>query len=236
MTTGKKGKKEQVRTMFNDIAPKYDLLNHVLSMGIDILWRKKVRRLLATIQPKRILDIATGTGDLAIELAKLNPEEIIGADIAVDMLKIGEDKVKAKKLDGIIKMEPGDSENLRFEDNYFDAVTVAFGVRNYENLLKGLTEMNRVMRPGGLVAILEFSKPHGFPFRNIYNFYFKNILPGVGRMVSKNDEAYTYLPESVQKFPENKDFMEVMKQAGYSNIDQQRLTFGIATLYSATKA
>ncbi len=236
MTTGKKGKKEQVRTMFNDIAPKYDLLNHVLSMGIDILWRKKVRRLLATIQPKRILDIATGTGDLAIELAKLNPEEIIGADIAVDMLKIGEDKVKAKKLDGIIKMEPGDSENLRFEDNYFDAVTVAFGVRNYENLLKGLTEMNRVMRPGGLVAILEFSKPHGFPFRNIYNFYFKNILPGVGRMVSKNDEAYTYLPESVQKFPENKDFMEVMKQAGYSNINQQRLTFGIATLYSATKA
>ncbi len=236
MTTGKKGKKEQVRTMFNDIAPKYDLLNHVLSMGIDILWRKKVRRLLATIQPKRILDIATGTGDLAIELAKLKPEEIIGADIAVDMLKIGEDKVKAKKLDGIIKMEPGDSENLRFEDNYFDAVTVAFGVRNYENLLKGLTEMNRVMRPGGLVAILEFSKPHGFPFRNIYNFYFKNILPGVGRMVSKNDEAYTYLPDSVQKFPENKDFMEVMKQAGYSNINQQRLTFGIATLYSATKA
>ncbi len=235
MTTGKKGKKEQVRTMFNDIAPKYDLLNHVLSMGIDILWRKKVRRLLATIQPKRILDIATGTGDLAIELAKLKPEEIIGADIAVDMLKIGENKVKAKKLDSIIKMEPGDSENLRFEDNYFDAVTVAFGVRNYENLLKGLTEMNRVMRPGGLVAILEFSKPHGFPFRNIYNFYFKNILPGVGRMVSKNDEAYTYLPDSVQKFPENKDFMEVMKQAGYSNINQQRLTFGIATLYSATK-
>ncbi len=236
MTTGKKGKKEQVRTMFNDIAPKYDLLNHVLSMGIDILWRKKVRRLLATIQPKRILDIATGTGDLAIELAKLKPEEIIGADIAVDMLKIGENKVKAKKLDSIIKMEPGDSENLRFEDNYFDAVTVAFGVRNYENLLKGLTEMNRVMRPGGLVAILEFSKPHGFPFRNIYNFYFKNILPGVGRMVSKNDEAYTYLPDSVQKFPENKDFMEVMEQAGYSNINQQRLTFGIATLYSATKA
>jgi len=235
MTTNSKGKKEQVRIMFNDIAPKYDLLNHVLSMGIDIQWRKKVRRLLATIQPTKILDIATGTGDLAIELAKLKPQEIIGADIAVDMLKIGEEKVKEKKLDNIIKMEPGDSENLRFDDNYFDAVTVAFGVRNYENLLKGLKEMNRVMRPGGLVAILEFSKPHGFPFRNIYNFYFKNILPGVGRMVSKNDEAYTYLPDSVQKFPENKDFMEVMAQAGYKDINQQRLTFGIATLYSATK-
>ena len=235
MTTNNKGKKEQVRTMFNDIAPKYDLLNHVLSMGIDIQWRKKVRRLLATIEPKRILDIATGTGDLAIELAKLKPQEIVGADIAVDMLKIGEEKVKAKNLDNIIKMEPGDSENLRFDDNYFDAVTVAFGVRNYENLLKGLKEMNRVMRPGGLVAILEFSKPHGFPFRNIYNFYFKNILPGVGRLVSKNDEAYTYLPDSVQKFPENKDFMGVMAKAGYKNIKQQRLTFGIATLYAATK-
>ncbi len=235
MTTDNKGKKERVRTMFNDIAPKYDLLNHVLSMGIDIQWRKKVRRLLATIHPEKILDIATGTGDLAIELAKLKPREIIGADIAVDMLKIGEEKVKAKKLDNIIEMEPGDSESLRYDDNYFDAVTVAFGVRNYENLLKGLKEMNRVMRPGGLVAILEFSKPHGFPFRNIYNFYFKNILPGVGRMVSKNDEAYTYLPDSVQKFPENKDFMEVMAQAGYQHIKQQRLTFGIATLYSATK-
>lgn len=235
MTNKETGKKEQVRTMFNDIAPKYDLLNHVLSMGIDIQWRKKVRRLLSAIEPKRILDIATGTGDLAIELAKLKPQEIIGADIAVDMLKIGEVKVSKKGLANIIKLEPGDSENLRFDDNYFDAVTVAFGVRNYENLLKGLQEMNRVMRPGGLVAILEFSKPHAFPFKNIYNFYFKNILPNVGKMVSKNDEAYTYLPESVQQFPENKDFMEVMKKAGYKNIKQQRLTFGIATLYSASK-
>ena len=235
MTKKNSGKKDQVRTMFNDIAPKYDLLNHVLSMGIDIQWRKKVRRLLATIQPTKILDIATGTGDLAIELAKLKPQEIIGADIAVDMLKIGKEKVKAKKLDNIIIMEPGDSENLRFDDNYFDAVTVAFGVRNYENLLKGLQEMNRVMRSGGLVAILEFSKPHAFPFKNIYNFYFKNILPGVGRMISKNDEAYTYLPESVQQFPENKDFMDVMTKAGYKNVNQKRLTFGIATLYSATK-
>ena len=235
MTKKNKGKKEQVKNMFNDIAPKYDLLNHVLSMGIDILWRKKVRRLLAPIKPKRILDIATGTGDLAIELAKLNPDEIIGADIAVDMLKIGEEKVKSKNLSNVIKMESGDSENLRFDNDYFDAVTVAFGVRNYENLLEGLKEMNRVMRKNGLVAILEFSKPHSFPFKNIYNFYFKNILPGVGKLVSKNDEAYTYLPESVQKFPENEDFMQVMAQAGYKNITQKRLTFGIATLYSGTK-
>lgn len=235
MTTKDNGKKEQVRIMFNDIAPKYDLLNHVLSMGIDIQWRKKVCRLLATIEPRRILDIATGTGDLAIELAKLKPDEIIGADIAVDMLKIGEEKVHKKGLSNIIRLEPGDSENLRFDTNYFDAVTVAFGVRNYENLLKGLQEMNRVMRPGGLVAILEFSKPHAFPFKNIYNFYFKNILPNVGKMVSKNDEAYTYLPESVQQFPENKDFINVMAKAGYKNINQNRLTFGIATLYSATK-
>jgi len=233
--TVNKGKKEQVQTMFNDIAPKYDLLNHVLSMGIDIRWRKKVRRLLATIRPQRILDIATGTGDLAIELARLKPKEIIGADIAVDMLKIAEEKINKKGLSNIIKPEPGDSENLRFEDNYFDAVTVAFGVRNYENLLKGLKEMNRVMRPGGLTAILEFSKPHAFPFKNIYNFYFKHILPNVGKMVSKNDEAYTYLPESVQQFPENKDFMDVMAKAGYKNIKQQRLTFGIATLYWGSK-
>jgi demethylmenaquinone methyltransferase/2-methoxy-6-polyprenyl-1,4-benzoquinol methylase len=235
MAVQNEGKKEKVKTMFNDIAPKYDLLNHVLSMGIDKLWRKKVRKQLAEIKPERILDIATGTGDLAIELAKLNPKEIIGADIAVDMLKVGEKKIQKKGLDKIIKLEQGDAENMKFETGYFDAVTVAFGVRNYENLLKGLKEMHRVLRPGGKVAILEFSKPSAFPVKNLYNFYFKNILPNIGKKVSKNDEAYTYLPESVQQFPEGRNFMKVMKEAGFTQISQERLTFGIATLYTGLK-
>jgi demethylmenaquinone methyltransferase/2-methoxy-6-polyprenyl-1,4-benzoquinol methylase len=235
MAVQNEGKKEKVKTMFNDIAPKYDLLNHVLSMGIDKLWRKKVRKQLAEIKPERILDIATGTGDLAIELARLNPKEIIGADIAVDMLKVGEQKIRKKGLDKIIKLEQGDAENMKFETGYFDAVTVAFGVRNYENLLKGLKEMHRVLRPGGKVAILEFSKPSAFPVKNLYNFYFKNILPNIGKKVSKNDEAYTYLPESVQQFPEGRNFMKVMKEAGFTQISQERLTFGIATLYTGLK-
>jgi demethylmenaquinone methyltransferase/2-methoxy-6-polyprenyl-1,4-benzoquinol methylase len=235
MAVQNEGKKEKVKTMFNDIAPKYDLLNHVLSMGIDKLWRKKVRKQLAEIKPERILDIATGTGDLAIELARLNPKEIIGADIAVDMLKVGEKKIQKKGLDKIIKLEQGDAENMKFETGYFDAVTVAFGVRNYENLLKGLKEMHRVLRPGGKVAILEFSKPSAFPVKNLYNFYFKNILPNIGKKVSKNDEAYTYLPESVQQFPEGRNFMKVMKEAGFTQISQERLTFGIATLYTGLK-
>ncbi len=235
MTVQKKGKKEMVRSMFNDIAPKYDLLNHVLSMGVDRLWRKKVKRKISEVSPKRILDIATGTGDLAIELVKLNPDEIIGADIAEDMLEVAKKKVKNKGLNNIIKLEQGDAENLRFETGYFDAVTVAFGVRNYENLLKGLKEMNRVLRPNGMVAILEFSKPAAFPVKNMYNFYFKHILPRIGQKVSKNDEAYTYLPESVQQFPEGRDFMLLMKKAGYKQVAQKRLTFGIATLYSGKK-
>ena len=235
MTVQKKGKKEMVRSMFNDIAPKYDLLNHVLSMGVDRLWRKKVKRKISEVSPKRILDIATGTGDLAIELTKLNPDEIIGADIAEDMLEVAKKKVKNKGLNNIIKLEQGDAENLRFETGYFDAVTVAFGVRNYENLLKGLKEMNRVLRPNGMVAILEFSKPAAFPVKNMYNFYFKHILPRIGQKVSKNDEAYTYLPESVQQFPEGRDFMLLMKKAGYKQVAQKRLTFGIATLYSGKK-
>ena len=235
MTSQNEGKKEKVRMMFNDIAPNYDFLNRVLSMGTDKLWRKKVKRKVAEVKPKKILDIATGTGDLAIELARLNPDEIIGADIAEDMLKIGETKIKKKGLDNIIKLETGDAENLKYETGYFDAVTVAFGVRNYENLLKGLQEMNRVLRPDGMVAILEFSKPSAFPVKNIYNFYFKHILPNIGKTVSKNDEAYTYLPESVQQFPEGKEFMRVMKKAGYKQIAQKRLTYGIATLYTGKK-
>jgi len=234
-TPDNNGKKVRVEAMFNDIAPRYDFLNHFLSLGIDIRWRKKVRRLIAPIQPKQILDVATGTGDLAIELTRLNPQKITGVDIAANMLEIGKEKVAAKKLSGIIELLLGDSEDLPFENNSFDAVTVAFGVRNFEHLQKGLGEMYRVMRPGGMVAILEFSKPKVFPFRQIYNFYFKYILLGLGRMVSKNEEAYTYLPESVSAFPEDQAFINELEKAGYSETKQKRLTMGIATLYTATK-
>jgi demethylmenaquinone methyltransferase/2-methoxy-6-polyprenyl-1,4-benzoquinol methylase len=229
------GKKEQVRTMFNDIAHRYDFLNHFLSAGIDIQWRKKVRKILAPYKPKKILDVATGTGDLAIELSKLDPDQIIGVDIADEMLSFGRTKLKDKELDSIIEFHNGDSENLEFEDNTFDAVTVAFGVRNYETLQKGLREMCRVMKPGGRVAILEFSKPAGFPFKQVYNVYFRYILPTFGRMVSKHNDAYTYLPDSVQQFAEGEAFLEEMKKAGYREPSQQRLTFGIATLYLGTK-
>jgi demethylmenaquinone methyltransferase / 2-methoxy-6-polyprenyl-1,4-benzoquinol methylase len=235
-TSGQKqGKKEQVRSMFNDIAFRYDFLNHFLSAGIDIRWRKKVRRMLAPESPKKILDVATGTGDLAIELANLNPEEIKGVDIADGMLEIGRKKISKKGLEHMISLQTGDAENLAFDDNAFDAVVVAFGVRNYENLQKGLQEMCRVMRPGGTVAILEFSRPNAFPFKQIYNSYFRYILPGFGRMISKHKEAYTYLPDSVSQFKEGEDFLREMEKAGYRETRQKRLTMGIATLYSATK-
>ena len=229
------GKKEQVRTMFNDIAHRYDFLNHFLSAGIDIRWRKKVRKMLADNSPKKILDVATGTGDLAIELSKLKPDEIVGVDIATGMLDIGKEKLIKKNLNSLITLKPGDSENLEFDDNTFDAVTVSFGVRNYENLQKGLQEMCRVMVPGGKVVILEFSKPKSFPFKQIYNSYFKYILPGFGRMISKNKEAYTYLPESVKSFAEGDAFLTEMEKAGYKDPGQKRLTMGIATMYFATK-
>ncbi len=235
MTQETPAKKEMVQNMFNNIAPKYDLLNHLLSAGIDKGWRRKVRKALAAGHPEIILDVATGTGDLAIELAKLPVKKIIGIDIAEDMLEIGKKKVAKKGFDQIITLEPGDSEAIRYEDNYFDAITVAFGVRNYENLEKGLREMYRVLKPGKKVAILEFSKPSSFPMKNIYQFYFNYILPGVGRMVSKDSSAYTYLPQSVARFPENKEFMNVLLKVGFRNPQQNRLTFGIATLYLAEK-
>jgi len=229
------GKKQMVREMFNDIAPRYDLLNHVLSANIDKIWRKKVRRLIGSIQPEIILDVATGTGDLALELAKLPVKEIVGIDIAADMLEVGKVKVKNKGLEHVIQMQVGDSESIQFEDNYFDAVSVAFGVRNYENLPKGLDEMCRVLRPGGVVAVLEFSKPAAFPMKQLYRFYFNHILPVIGKVISKNSSAYTYLPNSVAAFPEGEVFMAEMQKAGFKDVKQQRLSFGIATLYSATK-
>ena len=228
--------KATVQQMFNHIAPKYDLLNHLLSAGIDKGWRRKVRRALASDHPEIILDVATGTGDLAIELAKLpGIKQITGIDIAEEMLEIGRRKIAEKGLENKIKLLPGDSEKIDFEDNYFDAVTVAFGVRNYENLEKGLQEMHRVLKPGKKVAVLEFSKPAAFPMKNLYLFYFHHILPAIGRIISKDRSAYTYLPESVSRFPENKAFMAELEKAGFKNPTQQRLTFGIATLYLATK-
>ena len=228
-------KKEMVQNMFNNIAPKYDLLNHLLSAGIDKGWRRKVRKALTGSHPETILDVATGTGDLAIELAKMPAKKIIGIDIAEDMLEIGRKKVQKKGLSDIIVLEPGDSEDIHYADNYFDAITVAFGVRNYENLEKGLREMQRVLKPGKKVAILEFSKPAAFPMKNLYRFYFNHILPTIGRMVSKDDSAYTYLPQSVARFPENEDFLHILLKTGFKNPFQKRLTFGIATLYVAEK-
>lgn len=229
------GKKDMVQNMFNDIAPRYDLLNHLLSADIDKLWRKRVRKQLSAADPKRILDVASGTGDLAIELAKMPVEKITGIDIADEMLEIGRVKVKKRGLDSVVELKTGDSEAIDFPDETFDAVTVAFGVRNFENLDKGLKEMQRVLKNGGQVAVLEFSKPAGFPMRNFYYFYFKRILPLIGRIVSKHDTAYTYLPESVVAFPEGNEFMEKMGKAGFKNARQKRLTFGIATLYLGEK-
>lgn len=228
-------KKEQVATMFNNISHKYDFLNHFLSLGIDILWRKKAVRMLAPHQPKKILDIATGTADFAIEALKLNPEEIIGIDISEGMLNVGKEKIKKKGVGNIISLELGDSENLRFETAYFDAYTVAFGVRNFENLEKGLIEMLRVLKPNGTGVILEFSKPRKFPIKQLYNFYFNKILPGIGKMVSKDTAAYTYLPESVYAFPDGEDFVQLLKKIGYKNAKATTLLFGIATIYKASK-
>lgn len=229
------GKKEQVAEMFNNISKRYDLLNHVLSMGIDILWRKKAVRMLKPFSPKVILDIATGTGDFAIESANLKPDKIFGVDISEGMLNVGRKKIVDKKLDNVIEMQLGDSENLSFEDNYFDAVTVAFGVRNYENLKLGLSEMFRVMKPGGHVVIIEFSKPSKFPVKQVYNFYFKAILPTIGKLVSKDQSAYTYLPESVSAFPYGQNFIDIMKEVGFKETKAIPLTLGISSIYWGSK-
>lgn len=232
-----KGKKEQVASMFDNISPKYDLLNHLLSLGIDVLWRKKAIRLLRKRQPapRLMLDVATGTGDFALEALSLHPDKIIGIDISAGMLEVGRQKIKKQGLSERIEMLQADSENLPFEDNMFDAVIVAFGVRNFENLPKGLQEINRVLKPGGVVSILEFSQPRVFPFKQVYNFYFKQILPRVGRFISKDQSAYTYLPESVQAFPDGRDFIRILDETGYKNTEWKPLTFGISAIYLASK-
>jgi len=228
-------KKEQISGMFDNIAPKYDLLNRVLSMGIDKSWRRKAVKTIQTIQPQTILDVATGTGDFAIMSASIQPKKIVGIDISVGMLNVGIDKVKKKGLQDIITLEKGDSENIHFDTDTFDAVTCAYGVRNFENLEKGLQEMCRVMRPGGRLAILEFSKPKSFPFKNIYNFYFNNILPMMGKSVSKDDSAYKYLPDSVKAFPDGQDFIDILTACGFKDVQARPLTMGITTLYTGTK-
>lgn len=221
--------------MFDNISGNYDFLNHFLSLGIDISWRRKAIKAIASIAPKQILDVATGTGDFAIAALKVNPERVTGVDISEGMLEVGRKKMKARGLDGKIELLNGDSENLPFGENKFDAVIVAFGVRNFENLEKGLAEMLRVVRPGGKVVVLEFSKPRGFPFKQLYNFYFKFVLPKIGRWVSRDSSAYTYLPESVQAFPDGERFVQILNQLGYKNTACKPLTFGISSLYIGTK-
>lgn len=229
-------KKLEIEQMFDKIAPKYDLLNRVLSLGIDVSWRKRAISYLKQGQPKAILDVATGTADVAIMAAKiLQPTRIIGIDIANHMLDFGRKKIQKEGLDGIISLETGDSENLQFPEASFDAVTVAFGVRNFENLEKGLAEMYRVLKPGGRIVILEFSRPQLFPFKQLYNTYFKYVLPLIGRLTSRDVRAYTYLFESVQAFPEGDNFLKILSQTGYQNPLCERLTLGICTIYAATK-
>jgi demethylmenaquinone methyltransferase / 2-methoxy-6-polyprenyl-1,4-benzoquinol methylase len=230
------GKKAQVERMFDNIAPKYDLLNRVLSLGIDVWWRKKALRYLRPLHPQKMLDVATGTADVAIMAATmLHPVEITGIDIANQMLDIGRVKIKQRGLEQSIRLETGDSENLRFETGSFDAVSAAFGVRNFENLEKGLSEMNRVLCSGGRVVILEFSKPQIFPFKQLYNAYFKYVLPLIGRLTSRDMRAYTYLFESVQSFPEGDNFLQILIKTGYQNPQCERLTLGICSIYTAVK-
>jgi demethylmenaquinone methyltransferase/2-methoxy-6-polyprenyl-1,4-benzoquinol methylase len=230
-----KSKKEEVAQMFNNISARYDFLNHFLSLGIDHIWRRKAVNKLREIQPKRILDLATGTGDFAIALLKLNPTQIIGMDISSGMLDVGKNKMKAKQVSHIIDMQLGDSENMPFEDGYFDAVTVGFGVRNYENLEKGLTEMLRVTRSGGKIVILEFSKPKRFPIKQAFGFYSRFIIPFFGKRISKDEKAYAYLPESVAAFPEGKAFTDILSKLGYKQVDATLVSGGIATIYSGIK-
>lgn len=231
-----KSKKEEVAQMFDNISKRYDFLNHLLSLGIDKLWRKKAIRLLKKEQPKSVLDIATGTGDFAIAARKLNPDKVVGLDISKGMLEIGRKKMAKKKLDHLISMIHGDSEDLPFDDRSFNAITVGFGVRNFQDLEKGLGEMLRVLTPSGTAAILEFSKPKKFPVKQAFGLYSKVIIPNVGRSISKDQRAYQYLPDSVAAFPEGQDFVAIMKKVGYQNITTHPVSGGIATIYLGQKS
>jgi len=228
-------KKEQVAELFNNIAGRYDFLNHFLSMGIDKGWRKKAIAEVARTKPQYILDVATGTGDMAIAAAALQPIKITGIDIADQMLAAGREKIAKQNLSDLITLQTGDSEAMPFTTGSFDAVMCAYGARNFEHLEAGLSEMCRVLRPGGRVVILEFSKPTAFPVKQLYRFYFRYILPQLGRLVSKHSRAYSYLPESVMAFPEGKQFCDILVKCGFTNAKASPLTFGITTLYTAEK-
>jgi demethylmenaquinone methyltransferase / 2-methoxy-6-polyprenyl-1,4-benzoquinol methylase len=229
------GKKEQMARMFNNISHRYDFLNHFLSLGIDKVWRRTAIGFLKPLHPQFILDVATGTGDFAIQALSLNPQKITGVDISEGMLNIGRKKIEKLKLSHRIELLKGDSENLEFADDTFDAVTVGFGVRNFEDLERGLSEIRRVLKPQAMLVILEFSRPRGFPMRQLYNFYFKNILPGLGRLISKDKSAYTYLPESVEAFPDGTDFENILNRVGFKETACKPLTFGISSIYTARK-
>lgn len=229
------GKKEQVARMFNNIAQRYDFLNHLLSLGIDHLWRKRAINFLKPTHPKIMLDIATGTGDFAIAALEIKPKKVFGIDISTGMLEMGRKKIARKKLNDFIELKEGDSENIPFEENYFDAITVGFGVRNFENLEKGLKEIHRVLKPGKKAAILEFSKPDKFPVKTVFSLYSKYGIPLIGKTVSKDNAAYTYLPESVAAFPEGEKFSQILKHCGFNNVQIEPVGNGIATIYLAQK-
>jgi len=229
-------KKQQVAVMFDKIAFRYDFLNRFLSAGIDVSWRKKAIRQLKALQPQYILDVATGTGDVAVLAEKmLHPVKITGIDISEGMLGIGRKKVQKSGLQNKIELLQGDSETMSFGDNSFDAVTVAFGVRNFQNLEKGLTEMLRVLKPGGKLVVLEFSRPKQFFFKTIYNLYMKTIAPNFGKLIAKNKDAYQYLNDSVQRFPEGTDFIDILNKTGYKLTDYKTLTLGICSVYCGSK-
>lgn len=228
-------KKEQVERMFDNISGEYDGLNRVISFGIDVKWRKKVVSLVEATRPDSILDIATGTGDLIINMAHTSATQLVGLDISEGMLSVGRNKIADKKLDNRIKMMQADSENMPFDDNSFDAITVAFGVRNFETLEKGLTEILRVLKPGGIFVVLETSVPTKTPFKQGYNFHSKVILPTIGKLFSKDKNAYGYLSESANAFPFGEVFNNILRKVGFKDVQDQPQTFGVATIYTATK-
>lgn len=228
-------KKGQVEEMFNNISNRYDLLNHLLSANIDKVWRKKTIKKLKQFHPKNILDVATGTGDFAIAATKISGAKVVGIDISEGMLAVGRRKIEKKGLTESVELQKADSENLPFDDNLFDAAIVGFGVRNFEDLKKGLSEIYRVLKPGGVFFVLEFSKPKKTPIKQLYRFYFLKILPFIGRMVSKDTNAYTYLPESVNEFPDGDNFLAILAEVGFSENRSYPQTFGIASVYEAHK-